>query len=49
MHLSVFLNDTATTETMIDNMIDFPKFNEIMGLPEIRAIEANYGTGRVVK
>ena len=34
---------------MIDNMIDFPKFNEIMGLPEIRAIEANYGTGRVVK
>ena len=43
------LKRDKTTETMIDNMIDFPKFNEIMGLPEIRAIEANYGTGRVVK
>ena len=43
------LKADKTTETMIDRMIDFPKFNEIMGLPEIRAIEANYATGRVVK
>ncbi|MTR50336.1 carboxyvinyl-carboxyphosphonate phosphorylmutase [Pseudoflavonifractor sp. BIOML-A11] len=38
-----------TTETLIDTMIPFPKFNELVGLPEIRAIEANYATGRVVK
>lgn len=38
-----------TTETLIDTMIPFAQFNEIMGLPEIRAIEANYATGRVVK
>ena len=44
-----FFNATATTETMMDRMIDFPKFNEIIGLPEIRAIEANYSTGRVVE
>lgn len=38
-----------TTENLIDTMIPFAQFNEIMGLPEIRAIEANYATGRVVK
>ena len=38
-----------TTETLIDTMIPFAQFNEIVGLPEIRAIEANYATGRVVK
>ena len=43
------LKRDKTTETMIDQMIDFPKFNEIMGLPRIREIEANYSTGRVVK
>ena len=37
-----------TTETLIDTMIPFAEFNEIMGLPRIREIEANYGTGRVV-
>ena len=43
------LKADRTTETMMDRMIDFPKFNEIIGLPEIRAIEANYSTGRVVE
>ena len=43
------LKADKTTETMMDRMIDFPKFNEIIGLPEIRAIEANYSTGRVVE
>lgn len=38
-----------TTETLIDTMIPFPKFNEIVGLTEIREVEANYATGRVVK
>ena len=43
------LKRDKTTETMMDKMIDFPKFNEIIGLPEIREIEANYATGRVVE
>ena len=34
---------------MMDKMIPFPKFNEIIGLSRIREIEANYSTGRVVK
>lgn len=38
-----------TTETLIDTMIPFSEFNEIMGLPEIRAVEANYATGRNVR
>lgn len=38
-----------TTANLIDTMIPFPQFNEIMGLPEIRKIEANYATGRVVE
>ena len=38
-----------TTATLMDTMIPFAQFNEIVGLPEIRAIEANYATGRVVK
>lgn len=38
-----------TTATLLDTMIPFSEFNEIMGLPEIRAAEANYATGRVVK
>lgn len=42
------LKRDGTTSTMIDMMIDFPKFNELMGLPRIREIEANYSTGRVV-
>jgi len=35
-----------TTAGLIDTMIPFPQFNEIIGLPEIRAAEANYATGR---
>lgn len=42
------LKRDGTTATMLDMMIDFPKFNELMGLPRIREIEANYATGRVV-
>lgn len=38
-----------TTQGVIDTMIPFAQFNEIMGLPEIREIEANYATGRTVK
>lgn len=38
-----------TTATLMDTMIPFAQFNEIVGLPEIRSIEANYATGRVVK
>lgn len=38
-----------TTQGVIDTMIPFAQFNEIVGLPEIREIEANYATGRVVK
>ncbi len=43
------LKRDGTTATMIDKMIPFAQFNEIVGLHEIREIEANYGTGRVVK
>ena len=43
------LKRDGTTATMLDRMIDFPRFNEIIGLPRIREIEANYSTGRVVK
>lgn len=43
------LKRDGTTATMIDQMIPFPTFNEIIGLPRIREIEANYSTGRVVK
>ncbi len=38
-----------TTQGVIDTMIPFAQFNEIVGLPEIREIEANYATGRIVK
>lgn len=38
-----------TTAGLIDTMVPFPEFNEIMGLPEIRAVEANYATGRTEK
>ena len=43
------LKRDGTTATMMDKMIPFAKFNEIIGLPRIREIEANYSTGRVVK
>lgn len=38
-----------TTQGVIDTMIPFAQFNEIVGLPEIREIEANYATGRTTK
>lgn len=38
-----------TTATLLNTMIPFEQFNEIVGLSEIRAVEANYATGRVVK
>ncbi len=38
-----------TTEMLLDTMIPFSEFNEIMGLPEIRAVEKNYATGRNVR
>ena len=43
------LKKDGTTKNMIDKMIPFARFNEIIGLPKIREIEANYSTGRVVK
>ncbi len=42
------LKRDGTTANMIDMMIDFPKFNELMGLPRIREIESKYATGRDV-
>ncbi|MEA4892310.1 MAG: isocitrate lyase/PEP mutase family protein [Peptococcaceae bacterium] len=37
------LKKDDTTATMIGMMIDFPKFNDLIGLPQIREIEAKYG------
>lgn len=37
-----------TTANLVDTMIPFAKFNEIVGLKEIREIEAKYATGRIV-
>lgn len=38
-----------TTAGLIDTMIPFPEFNNIIGLSEIREIEASYATGRIIK
>ena len=40
------LKKDGTTATMIDRMVPFTQFNELMGLPRIREIESNYATGR---
>lgn len=40
------LKKDGTTANMLDQMIPFPRFNELIGLDEIREIEANYSTGR---
>ncbi|MHA1482909.1 MAG: isocitrate lyase/PEP mutase family protein [Candidatus Heimdallarchaeaceae archaeon] len=40
------LKETGTTAGMIDKMITFKKFNQLVGLPEIRKIEKTYKTGR---
>jgi len=42
------LRRDGTTAKMIDRMIPFPRFNELIGLNEIREIEKNYATGREV-
>jgi carboxyvinyl-carboxyphosphonate phosphorylmutase len=36
------LKRDGTTKTMMDRMIPFTQFNELVGLPEIRAMEAKY-------
>lgn len=36
------LKKDGTTATMIDKMIPFPQFNDLIGLPRIREIEAKY-------
>ena len=43
------LRRDGTTAGMLERMIPFAQFNEIVGLPEIRRVEAEYATGRVVK
>lgn len=43
------LRRAGTTAGMLERMIPFAQFNEIVGLPEIRRVEAEYATGRVVK
>ena len=40
------LKKDGTTATMIDRMVPFTQFNDLMGLPRIREIESNYATGR---
>lgn len=40
------LKRDGTTETMIDRMIPFEEFNELIGLNEIRSAESKYATGR---
>ena len=40
------LQRDGTTANMLDKMILFSQFNEIIGLPRIREIEPNYATGR---
>lgn len=38
------LKRDGTTATMIDQMIPFPRFNDLIGLGEIREIESSYAT-----
>lgn len=40
------LKRDGTTAKMIDQMIPFPRFNELIGLNEIREMESRYATGR---
>lgn len=42
------LKAEGTTANMIDRMIPFGDFNRLMGLPNIREMEAKYATGRNV-
>ena len=43
------LKEKGTTAGMLDRMIAFEEFNKLIGLPEIRQIEARYATGRTTK
>jgi len=40
------LMETGTTTDLSDRMITFEDFNELIGLPEIKKMEAEYATGR---
>lgn len=42
------LKKTGTTAGMLKNMIPFDRFNELVGLPEVREKERKYATGRNV-
>jgi methylisocitrate lyase len=40
------LKETGSTGDMVDSMIAFEEFNELMGLGDIRQMETRYSTGR---
>lgn len=40
------LRETGSTADMVDSMIAFEEFNELMGLGDIRQMETRYSTGR---
>jgi methylisocitrate lyase len=40
------LKETGSTGAMVDSMIAFEEFNELMGLGDIRQMETRYSTGR---
>jgi len=40
------LKNDGTTANMMDKMVTFAEFNDLIGLDSIRAIERNYSTGR---
>jgi methylisocitrate lyase len=40
------LKAEGTTEGFMDRMIPFDKFNRMIGLPDIRAKEEKFNTGR---
>ena len=40
------LKRDGTTKAVVDRMIPFEEFNELIGLPEIRDMEKRYATGR---
>lgn len=44
-NLMVELKDKGTTKDMVDQMIPFPEFNKLIGLSEIRDLEAKFVIG----
>ncbi|MEG2418991.1 MAG: 2,3-dimethylmalate lyase, partial [Eubacterium sp.] len=40
------LKNDDTTAGVIDTMVTFSEFNDLMGLEKIREVEHNYATGR---